>query len=325
MTGDAGFDAATVAARAARAATRIRDLVRETPLDFSPRFSAASGARVWFKRENLQHTGSFKLRGAANRLLTLPDDVALRGCVTASSGNHGAAVASVMQSLGIRGPIFVPETTSTTKVEAIRALGGDVRFEGTDGLDTEQHARAYAAEHDMFYVSPYNDEEVVAGQGSCGIEIVRQLPDFDAVFVAVGGGGLIGGIGSVVKSHDPAVRVIGCQPERSPVMACSAEAGRIVEFESGPTLSDGTAGGIEPGAITFPLCQEVVDEYRLVGEDEMAAAMRDFIDSEHQLLEGAAGVALAAFRQVAAEWRDRDVVILICGANISREDLRRIL
>jgi threonine dehydratase len=121
------------------------------------------------------------------------------------------------------------------------------------------------------------------------------------------------------------VHIVGCQPERSPVMARSAEAGRLVELESGPTLSDGTAGGIEPGAITFPLCQEVVDEYRLVDEQEIASAMRDFIDAEHQLLEGAAGVAIAAFRQVASAWRDRNVVILICGANISREDLRRIL
>lgn len=325
MSGNRPFDAAAVAEQAGRATVRIRDLVRETPLDFSPRFSAASGARVWFKRENLQHTGSFKIRGAANRLLTLPDDVRARGCVTASSGNHGAAVASVMQSLGIDGPIFVPESTSTTKVDAIRSVGGDVRFEGTDGLDTEQHARAWAREHGMFYVSPYNDEAVVAGQGSCGIEIVRQQPEVDAVFVAVGGGGLVAGVGSVVKAHDPVVRVIGCQPGRSPVMARSAEAGRIVEVDSGRTLSDGTAGGIEPDAITFSLCQEVVDEFRLVDEDEIAAAMRDFIDSEHQLLEGAAGVAIAGFRQVASGWRDKNVVIVVCGANISREDLRRIL
>ena len=172
-----------------RAAARIAGLVRETPLDYSPIFSAETGAEVWFKLENLQHTGSFKLRGAANRLMTLTPGQRAAGCVTASSGNHGAAVAYAMAKLNISGVIFVPEQTSPTKVDAIRSYGGDVRFFGTDGLDTEIYARDYAERDGMFYVSPYNDEEVIAGQGSCGVEIAAQLPDVDHVFVAIGGVG----------------------------------------------------------------------------------------------------------------------------------------
>ena len=183
------LDPMGVATAAREARDRIAGLTRKTPLDYSWRFSAAIGADVYFKLENLQYTGSFKLRGAANRLLTLTREQRRAGCVTASSGNHGAAVAYAMQKLGIGGVIFVPEQTSSAKVEAIRSYGGDVRFFGTDGLDTEEHAREYAAVRGMFYVSPYNDPEVIAGQGTCGIEIVASLPQVDTVYIAVGGGG----------------------------------------------------------------------------------------------------------------------------------------
>jgi threonine dehydratase len=315
----------SVAESAKKAAARISNLVRETPLDYSPRFSEETGAEVWFKLENLQHTGSFKLRGAANRLMTLTAEQQASGCVTASSGNHGAAVAYAMQKLNVSGVIFVPEQTSSTKVGAIRSYGGDVRLFGTDGLDTELHAREYAEQHDMFYVSPYNDEEVMAGQGSCGVEIVTQLGDVDDLFVAIGGGGLISGVGSVLKNHNPGVRVIGCQPVASAVMTKSVEAGEILDLPSEHTLSDGTAGGIEPGAITFELCREVVDEYVLVEEAEIAAAMRAYMDSEHQLIEGAAGVAIAGMLARKADIKGRKVIVLICGANISRESLLSVI
>ena len=314
-----------VAESSERAAARIAGLVRETPLDYSPAFSAATGADVWFKLENLQHTGSFKLRGAANRLMTLTPEERAAGCVTASSGNHGAAVAYAMQKLNIAGVIFVPEQTSSVKVDAIRSYGGDVRFFGTDGLDTELHARDYAGQNSMFYVSPYNDAEVMAGQGSCGVEIAAQLPDVDEVFIAIGGGGLISGVGSVLRRHSKSVRIIGCQPSASAVMAHSVEAGEILELPSAPTLSDGTAGGIEPGAITFDLCKELVDDYVLIDEPEIAAAMRTFMDSQHQLIEGAAAVAIAAMLANAADLKGHKVVILVCGANISRESLLSVI
>ena len=314
-----------VAAAARAAATRIADLVRETPLDYSYRFSADTGAEVYFKLENLQYTGSFKLRGAANRLATLTRGQKKAGCVAASSGNHGAAVAYAMAKLGIEGVIFVPEQTSTAKINAIRSHGGDVRFFGTDGLDTELHARGFADEHDMFYLSPYNDPEVIAGQGTCGIEIAAQMPQFDALYVAVGGGGLVSGVASVLRSGNPEIRIIGCQPEASAVMAHSIEAGRILDEASRPTLSDGTAGGIEQDAITFGLCGTLVDEFVLVSEAEIAAAMCRFIDLEHQLIEGAAGVALAAMLKQKEVLAGQRVVVLICGGNVSRDTLKRIL
>jgi threonine dehydratase len=318
-----GYSAVAAAARAA--STRIGSLVRETPLDYSCRFSAETGASVYCKLENLQYTGSFKLRGAANRLMTLGSGQKQAGCVAASSGNHGAAIAYAMQKLGIEGVIFVPEQTSTTKVEAIRSYGGDVRFFGNDGLDTELHARTYADERGMFYLSPYNDPQVIAGQGTCGIEIQASLPEVDTLYVAVGGGGLVSGVASVLKSANPAIRIVGCQPEASAVMAHSIEAGRIVDEPSQPTLSDGTAGGIEQDAITFDLCRELVDEFVLVSEAEIVAAMRQFIDYEHQLIEGAAGVALAAMLKQKDALEGRKVVVLICGGNVSRATLKRIL
>jgi threonine dehydratase len=309
------------AAQAWQAAQRLDELVRHTPLLRSASFSEQLGADVFFKLENDQLTGSFKLRGATNRLLTLSPEQRERGCVAASSGNHGAAVACAMQQLGVAGTIFVPEQTSSAKVEKIRSYGGDVRYFGTDGLDTEQHAREYAESQDMFYLSPYNDEEVVAGQGTCGVEIVAQLPDVDAVFVAVGVGGLISGAGSVLKAHNSDIRIYGCQPLASPVMARSIAAGNILDLPSAPTLSDGTAGGIEPGAVTFPLNQAVVDDWVLVDEEQIAAAMRLYLSREAGVIEGAAGVAIAGLLASEDAVKGCKVAVVICGGNISADIL----
>ncbi len=312
------------AARARAAATRIAALIEATPLVRSDSFSDALGADVWLKLENRQRTGSFKLRGASNRLLTLSDEQRARGCVAASSGNHGAAVTCASQQLGVDCIVFVPERTSPAKIAKIRSFGGDVRFFGTDGLDTEEHARAFAAEQGKFYLSPYNDEEVVAGQGTCGIEIVEALPEVDAVFIAVGGGGLIGGVGSVLKEHLASVRVYGCQPLASPVMVRSIEAGEIVDVPSETTFSDGTAGGIEKGSITFPLNQAVVDDWIVVDEAAIVAAMRRYIDEGGDIIEGAAGVAIAGLYERRSEIAGKTVVVIICGGNISDEALEEV-
>ncbi|MCH9694716.1 MAG: threonine/serine dehydratase [Gammaproteobacteria bacterium] len=318
-------DPARLATLAREAEARIRAFVELTPLRRSASFSNATGADVYFKLENLQTTGSFKLRGATNRLLTLTEEQRAKGCVAASSGNHGAAVACAMQRLDVSGVIFVPEQTSSAKVEKIRSYGGEVQFFGTDGLDTEQHARRWATENDMTYLSPYNDEQVVAGQGSCGVEIVQQLADVDAAFIAVGGGGLIAGAASILKAHKPDVRIIGCQPTASPVMAQSVEAGRILDLPSEPTLSDGTAGGIEAEAITFALNQALVDEFVVVDEDRIAAAMRQYMSAEEQVIEGAAGVAVAGFLQESEHYQGQTVVIIICGENIAEQKFAEIL
>jgi threonine dehydratase len=308
-----------------RAAARIAPFIRRTPFDHSPRFSHATGANVYLKLENLQLTGSFKIRGAYNKMLSLTDEQRSTGCVVASSGNHGAATAHAMAKLGVRGIVFVPEQTSSTKVSAIRESEAEVRFFGTDGLDTEMHARDYAAQNRMQYLSPYNDADVIAGQGTCGVEMAADLSSLDAVFVAVGGGGLISGVGAFLKSVNPGISIVACQPQASAVMTHSVKAGRIVELPNQPTLSDGTAGGIEAGALTFDLCRTLVDDYVLVSELQIAGAMREFMDAHHMLIEGAAGVALAGLIEKAGDWRDANVAVIVCGGNISRDTLKAVI
>jgi threonine dehydratase len=314
-----------IPAHAVLAANRIAPYIRETPLDYSPYFSELSGANVYLKLENLQHTGSFKLRGAFNKLLSMSEEDRESGGVAASSGNHGAAIAYAMNKLGVTGPIFVPEQTSPTKVDAIKRAGGDVRFFGTDGLDTETHAREYAAEHGMVYLSPYNDMDVIAGQGTCGVEIAQQLAEVDAIFIAVGGGGLISGVGAFLKSVNPSVTVVSCQPAASAVMTESIKAGKILDLPSDPTLSDGTAGGIEAEAITFDICRDITDEFVVVSEEQIAEAMRGFIDAHHMLPEGAAGVAIAGLLASGDRYKGKNVVVVVCGGNVSRDTLKKVI
>jgi threonine dehydratase len=307
------------------AANRIENHIRKTPLEFSPYYSDMSGSKVWLKLENLQITGSFKARGAFNKVLLLSEQQKRGGCVTASSGNHGAASAYAMKELGIAGLVFVPEGTSSIKVDAIKRSGCEVRFFGKDGVDTENYARRYAAENKLTFLSPYNDEEVISGQGTCGKEIVSQLPQCDAVFVAIGGGGLISGIAAYMKSLLPDIQVIGCQPSASAVMTHSIKSGKIIDMISDPTLSDGTAGGIEEGAITFDLCQKYVDHYELVSEQQIKESMQTFIDVHRMLIEGAAGVALAGFLARKDLYKGKNVAIVVCGGNISRKTLASVI
>jgi threonine dehydratase len=308
----------------AAAERRIRPLVRETPLEVSDALSERTGGKVLLKLENLQQTGSFKVRGASNKILSVGNDLKST-VVAASSGNHGAAVAYALREVGGKGLIFVPTGASPAKVENIRHFGAEVAFFGDDSVATETHARGWAAAHGWAFVSPYNDRAVVAGQGTLGIEIARQAAQIDSVFVAVGGGGLIGGIAIYLKSVDPAIRVIGCSPAASNVMAQSVRAGRIVDLPSELTLSDGTAGGIEENSLTFALCRDLVDHWIDVSETEIAAAMRLFIDAHHMLLEGAAGVAIAGALKADKTWTAGRSVIVICGANISRDTLKSVL
>jgi len=307
------------------AARRIASLVRETPTQYSRYFSELTGAEVFFKLENLQYTGSFKLRGVANCLRSLSESDLQKGVISASSGNHGAALSFALSGLGANGSVYVPENASSIKIDAIRLHGAEVILYGNDAGLAELQARKMAQEQGITYVSPYNDETVVAGQGTIGFELARQIKNIDAVFIAVGGGGLISGVGGYLKQLNPEIEIIGCLPENSPVMAKCAAAGEIVEWPTLPTLSDGTAGGIEPGAITFEYCQQYVDDYVLVSEEEIRIAMCRFIDTEHMLLEGAAGVAIAALTRMAKDYAGKRVAVVICGANISRETLMTVI
>ncbi len=309
---------------------RIAPLVLETPLRRSDYLSRLVNAEVLCKLENVQITGSFKARGAASSLSLLSAAERQRGVVTASSGNHGAAVAAMLSRLGGRGIVYVPTNAPRVKVEAIRAYGVEVRFHSEDSGECEVAALDYAKSSRLTYVSPYDDPDVIAGQGTIGAEIERQTGAVDHLFVSVGGGGLTSGIAGYLKAGNPKLRVWGVSPLNDHSMRLSAAAGHAVpHFEASITLSDGTAGTVQPGAITIPLCRALVDDWPLVSEDEIASAMRAYIGHENQLIEGAAGVAIAGLINAAARepetFRSTKIALIICGGRIDPEKLITVL
>lgn len=311
------------------AAERLRPHVKETLVERSEILAAAAGAKdtsVWLKCENLQHTGSFKLRGACNKILTLPSDALARGVVTASTGNHARGVAHALGVVGAHGTIYLPTIVSVGKLEALRRYPSvDLELYHTDSDETEMYARKVAEESGRVYISPYNDFDVIAGQGTVGVELARQCPALDVVFVAVGGGGLVSGIASYLKAIHPGIMIVGCWPEHATSLYASLQAGRIVPVQEKPTLSDGTAGGLEPGSVTFDLARELIDDCVLVSEAGIADAVRLVAIEHHLIIEGSAGVAVAAYRKTAAEHAGKNVAIVLCGGNIMPSKLRAVL
>ncbi|HXK06505.1 MAG TPA: threonine/serine dehydratase [Verrucomicrobiae bacterium] len=297
---------------------RIAGYVRETPLEWS----AAVGA--FLKLEHLQHTGSFKFRGASNKIAMLPAGQAAKGVVTASNGNHGLGVAAAARARGIAAEVYVSSHVSPAKARRIAAMGACIHPAGDDPLTAELAARRAAEESGRVYISPYNDCDVIAGQGTIAVEMQRQMPELDAVFVAVGGGGLIGGIGAFLKEAAPRTEIVGCWPRNSPVMFECLRAGAIVEVAEEPTLSESTAGGLEPGSVTFDLCRRVIDRGVLVSENEILAAMRLVLEEEHWVIEGAAGVAVAAFLEEAKRYEGKKAAVVLCGRNLSEGVGRRL-
>jgi threonine dehydratase len=304
---------------------RIRSHVRETPLELSPSLSAEADAEVYLKLESQQITGSFKLRGAMNKFLSRSRADRSRPVVTASSGNHAGAVAYTLKELGGTGIIYLPSTVSPAKVEALEPYGVELRFVGSDSVEGELEAKRVSREEGFLYISPYSDPQVIGGQGTIAVEIERQLERFDAVFVPVGGGGLISGIAGYFKARSPSVRIVGCQPRASRVMYESLAAGRILDMPSEPTLADGTAGGIDPDAITFPVCQRDVDEMVLASEEEIAQAMRLAIEKHCMLIEGAAALSIASFRKTRSAYRGQTVVLVVSGKKVSLDTLKSLL
>jgi threonine dehydratase len=310
---------ATLFADIQQAHHALRPGVSVTPLPHSPRLSALSGCALYLKCEHLQHTGSFKFRGASNKVRLLNDAQRQQGVITASSGNHGQGVALAGKAAGVPVTVYATTTASTLKLDAIRALGAEVVTLDTDPLSVELQAARQAQSQGKLFVSPYNDLQIIAGQGTIGVEIHEQLPNVDAVFVAVGGGGMISGIGTALKHLNPDVEIIGCWPANAPTMERSLAAGEIIEMDEQDTLSDGTAGGIEPGSITFPLCQRVIDRTVLVTEQEIREAMQAVARFERWIIEGAAGVALAGALKLAADYQGKRIAVVLCGRNILLE------
>jgi threonine dehydratase len=278
-----------------------------------------SGCELYLKCEHLQHTGSFKFRGASNKIRLLDAQQRSQGVITASSGNHGQGVALAGKLAGVPVTVYAASSASSLKLEAIRALGAEVVTLDSDPLSVELEAARQAQHQGKLFISPYNDAQIIAGQGSIGMELFEQQPELDAVFASVGGGGMISGIGTALKQLKPGIEIVGCWPANAPTLQRSLAAGEIIEMEEGDTISDGTAGGVEPGSITFPLCQRLLDRTVLVSEDEIHHAMQDVARFERWIIEGAAGVALAGFLQVAEAYRGKRVAVVLCGRNILLE------
>lgn len=290
--------------------------VAVTPLELSQALSASTGCQVFLKCEHLQPTGSFKVRGSANKIRVLDEASRRAGVITASTGNHGLGVARAGALAGVAVSVYVGTGTMPQKIAAIRALGGEVVTIDGPPIAAELEARRQGQLRGKTYISPYNDLDVVAGQGTIGVELARQAPELAAVFVSVGGGGLISGIGTALKQLSPDTRVVGVWPENSPCMLEALRAGAIVDTAEYPTLSDATAGAVEAGSVTFPICGQVIDERITVTEPEIAAAMRAVAQADRWIIEGAAGVAVAGLLKAAAAYQGRQVAAVVCGRNI---------
>lgn len=299
--------------------------VRKTPLDESGVFSERTGTSFLLKGEHLQRTGSFKLRGALNRVLSLNGEERKNGVVAASSGNHGIAAAQAALGGGVDITIYLPDSVSSLKLSNMKRLGANTVLIPGKYTESEKAAHAAAAREGKTFLSPYSDPDVITGQGTVGLELTEQCPDLTAVFVCVGGGALIGGIGSYLKAQRPDVEIIGCYAENAPAMYECLKRGEIFDVPESETLSDGSAGGVEKGAITFPICQQVIDRHVLVSETDIAEAMRDMAAHERFIIEGAAGVAVAAAFKIASDYRGGKVAVVICGRNVALDTFRTAL
>ena len=316
---------AKIHSKVCEAYERISPNIHKTRLLPSAEFSKKFSCSLYLKMEHEQRTGSFKLRGAHNKLSQMKQGKNF-SVVTASSGNHGLACLDAMSKYGITGKIVVPENIAQAKRDKLTKKGADLIFHGTDCNEPEALGRKMAAENETVeYVSPYNDEDIIAGQGTLGLEILTDLPTLQYLFVSVGGGGLMAGVAAYVKTVKPDVIIVGCQPEASPVMLESIKAGDIVEYESTQTLSEGTAGGIEPGTVTFPICRDLVDHWQVLTEDDIKWGIEYMWRTHGAVVEGAAGMALAGARNMSREIKDKVVGVVLCGGNIDSATLKTIM
>jgi len=304
---------------------RLRGRLRVTPMERSHFLEGLCGGEVYLKLENLQVTGSFKVRGALNKMLTLSRDELGRGVVTASSGNHAQGVGYAAGMLGVEATVVVPRNTPKVKVEAIRRHGVRLIVHGDEYIEAERYARAIERGEGKTFISPYNDPEVIAGQGTIGLEMLEEVPDLDLIIVPVGGGGLISGIGCAVKGLSKRVELVGVQSTASPVMYESIKVGRIVEMELGESIAEGLHGGIEENSMTFDICRRLVDEFALVEENSIRRAIRLLVYRQRQVAEGAGAVGVAAILENPDRFSGRKIGVVISGGNIDEGLLREIL
>lgn len=324
VNSDKGWDVVNVELFAIlRAARRLEGRIVRTPLVYSPVLSAQTGSEVWLKPENWQYTGSFKLRGALNKMAQLSDEDRRRGVITASAGNHAQGVALAGQLLGTSVLVVAPQGTPQTKMDGIRQYGADVLLEGSFYDESEAIAYERARETGRVFVHAFEDAEIVAGQGTVGLEMLEDQPDLDIILVPAGGGGLICGIGVTARAVNPDIKVVGVQSQASPAWHRAWQAGRLVEVDYQETWAEGLLGAI--GAKNFELAQRVVDGFELVSEDDIRSAMHWALARHHWVLEGSGAVGLAYALSHAPELKGRRVGIVLTGGNLDMARLGQII
>ncbi len=308
---------------------RLRGIALHTPLEPSPTLADESGsAEVRLKLELLQPTGAFKIRGAFNKVALIAADTPDARLVTASTGNHGIAVASAAARYGMRLTVLVPAAASPAKLERLRALESDdcvVEVFGREYDDVEIEARRRHNEGIATYVEPYGDPDVIAAQATVAVEVLEDWPDCDAFVVPIGGGGLISGIGLWVKALRPGMRLVGVQPSASPPMYVFFESRSTKPVPIAPTLADGVSGNIERDSITWKMCQQLVDEVVLVDEEQIADAMAWALEVHHLAIEGSAALPIAALRARLGALAGRRVAAVLTGRNVDVATLRAVL
>jgi threonine dehydratase len=307
-----------------RARQMLRGVIWPTPLVRSAWLSERCAAEVYLKLENLQVTGSFKVRGALYKLMRLGPEAQQREILTVSAGNHGRAVAYGAELFNARATIIVPRTAAPTKIEAIARHRVSLLLVGADYDEAEQQAREMAARSGALFISPYNDADVICGQGTIALEMLEALPRLETLLVPTGGGGLLAGIALAARALNPTIRIFGVQSEHAPAMYESFRAGRLVHVRERETLADGLAGNIEPDAITFPLIRDLVDDILLVSEHAIREAIVLLLKHEHQVVEGAGAVGVAALLEGPRRFGHR-IGVILTGSNIDLDRLTALL
>jgi threonine dehydratase len=304
---------------------RVRETSRHTPIEYSHTFSDMTGAEVHLKMENFQRTGSFKIRGATNRIMTLPQEARDKGVVTASAGNHAQGVALAATRSGVDSKIVMPEYAPISKIKATQSYGAEVVLHGADYNDAADKAHEIEAEEDRTYVHAFDDPYVMAGQGTIGLEIIEDLPEVETVLVPIGGGGLISGIATAIKGRNPDVRIIGVQAEGASSVAQSLQKGEIYERESVDTIADGIATR-RVGDAPFDVIRERVDEVVTVSDPEIAMALTYVLERGKTLVEGAGAAPLAALLFEKFDFEPDEVIVpAMCGGNIDLNMLTTVI
>jgi threonine dehydratase len=309
----------------AEAYKRCQDYLLPTPLEYSLYLSREIEGEVWLKLDSMQRTASFKFRGALNKILSLTEAELDKGVVSASTGNYALAIAEAMSIRKRRATIYVAKDIEPSRLELLRTHGLDLVIHGEGAWDAEKEARRVAGAEEKIYASPYNDPIVVGGQGTCGYEISKQLPDLDAAFFACGAGGLLTGSAGWLKSHNPDVLAFGVSPENSPVMYESMRANKMVEIETFPTLADTCAGGVDLDTITLELLQRYVEEIVLLTETEIEESIRLLFEQHRLVVEGSGALGVGGLLKRKERFKGKKVVAVVCGRNIDLEVFRRII